>query len=77
MLHVYIFLKENNNYLTCQCVSGKSNTTSATCGAGTAYTSGTPELFPGSYWPGGLVVPSYITCPVVDVSVLFIRYTYY
>ena len=53
-----------------------SNTTGATCGAGSAYPSGAPEITPSFWWGSCCLFFSFLCCVVCTIVFLFVFFIF-
>ena len=66
---LHVILPELYYYRICNNIS---NTTGATCGAGSAYPSGEPEINPSFWWGSCCLVFSFLCCVICTIICLFV-----
>ena len=54
----------------------KSNTTGATCGAGSAYPSGAPDITPSFWWSSCCLFFSFQCCVMCSIVCLFVFFSF-
>ena len=68
--------KKHTLYLACNLKGHNSTLTGATCGAGSAYPSGAPEITPSFWWGSCCLFFSFLCCVMCTIVCLFVFFIF-